>query len=972
MAYSGTGTKADPFIVDNWTDFVSVCNVDNCYIKWADSDEKVIDKVIITQSIDCGEYGFKFIDFNGWTFGEIVVDFQQHSSFNDNCIFSGQFLLNDPTICNWNIDKISFNYYDILLVENNRSTMFNCYFSEITYPEAAADSAFWTKKGQEVSLFPDSYNCTFKFVTRGRNYVIPSLRLFNCNLEIDYKSNLDTVADKNYNAIFYSGGVLSNCNVFGKIDLTQGSGSFQLKHWISNPSEPHLDVYPLYIENSIINLNIISDSISIVKDVNNHYPFEYTKSFFTTNNGNYYSVLNRIIPDEMRCFTADIKNIDFLISKGFSVKKDDNYRNNQYYNSDNINDWEWRQNPVVNNGYVFIPFWFYPLSPAPQPAEPVDENPYITVYDMETPQNGFNNHGLGILRPTQCPVVEELNGEYTINMIHPLDEEKMWQTLLEMNIVKVLGQLFVIQRVDEVQRGGSGYISVYAEHISYILNDSWIFPPFSVMGYYGQTLIDSIMAQATDMGGDWQTRYNFDITTNINAPDDFYDWQDIKDGATPYEMLLGSNGFIAKLGGELYRDNFTISIRDRMQGAQDNAFEMAIGYNLTGIKRTVDLSTFCTYFRGYDVSDGNYDTWFAVSWDPSTLPRAYPRNIVRSQNFTYDNPETAFGQLERDTMAFFNANCAPLISYELTVHDLKNNPDFKMFSNNYRYKVGDKGRVWDERLKAWITLEITKTQKNGITGECEKVIIGTQRSFTRPTGYYPIIPPMVIPSANKILEGVTPLSFYSNGDDLVDYTIFGNAGGVGKMSDNLHHGGINYGFYNPSNGQYSESTSWISSNEAIEVEPDTTYTFSLQYKPVDLLGLFVIEYDENGEYITSSYGNTSASITSYTFTTTSTTKYIRCETTGIGSYGVSDFGDFNLNEGSAQLPYEPYGCMITVIVSDGTRTQTVQITANEPLDEGESISMSESGTAIPTYEGLCSIDVVATVQPRIRITYKEG
>lgn len=959
MAYTGTGTKSDPFIVDNWTDFVSVCNVANAYIKWADRAVKTVPSITISNSINSQ---FTFVDFNGWTFEKIIIDLPGeewvYRVFIDT---SG----GDITVCNWTVKRLELKNFDVEFFIDERDIFYSCYFEEIIYPEVPEHSYF-QREGIDRPLFSHAYYCYFKFVLRGCSMIVPSINCYYCIEEIDYKSLPDTVPLENQ-SLFNHVRFYNSC-ITGKIDFSDSSGEYNL---FSN-------YQIINISRCVLNLQIIGSSN--VQITQKHNPSTYGNGLFVLNNGDYYDQLKDIVPQEYGCFLNDIKNIDYLISKGFGAKKDDNFRNAQYNDyinltkdeKRNLGDWTWRQHPVVNQGIVFLPFWFYPLSPAPQPAEPVEETPYITVYDMATKQNDFNNHGLGVLQPTQCRIIEELNGEYTVSMVHPIDEEGMWQTLLEMNIIKDLGQLFVIQRVDEVQRGGSGYISLYAEHISYTLNDLWIFPPFSVMGYYGQTLIDSIMAQATDMGGDWQTRYNFAITTNINAPDDFYDWGEMKDGATPYEMLLGSNGFIAKLGGELYRDNFTLSIQDRMQGAQDNAFEMAIGYNLTGIKRTVDLSTFCTYFRGYDVSDGNYETWFAVSWDPSTLPRAYPRNVVRSQNFTYEHPETAFGQLERDTMAFFNANCAPLISYELNIIDLKRNPDFKMFTNNYRYKVGDKGRVWDERLQTWLELEITRTEKDGITGDCSKVVVGTQRSFTRPTGYNPIIPPMVIPSANKTIEGLSPLAFYSNGDPLVDYTIFGDAGGVGEMSNNLHYGGIDYGFYNPSNGQFSPSSSWIASNELIKIEPDTTYTFSLQYKPVDLLGLFVIEYDDNGNYITSSYGNTSASVTSYTFTTSATTKFIRCEITGIGSYGVSDFGDFNLNEGSTQLPYEPYGCMITVTISDGTHTQTIQITANEPLEEGDSISMSEAGTVIPTYEGLCSIDVLATVQPRIRITYKEG
>ena len=66
---TGTGTQTDPFIVDNWADF---CTIDTSsteiYVKWADSENKVIDFNSIQPE------GFTEVikmpanvDFNGWT-----------------------------------------------------------------------------------------------------------------------------------------------------------------------------------------------------------------------------------------------------------------------------------------------------------------------------------------------------------------------------------------------------------------------------------------------------------------------------------------------------------------------------------------------------------------------------------------------------------------------------------------------------------------------------------------------------------------------------------------------------------------------------------------------------------------------------------------------------------------------------------------------------------------------------------------
>lgn len=68
MAASGTGTAADPYVVDNWTDFLTVCNIStSTYVKWADSENKVVD------FNDINPRGFTNtietkgnIDFNSW------------------------------------------------------------------------------------------------------------------------------------------------------------------------------------------------------------------------------------------------------------------------------------------------------------------------------------------------------------------------------------------------------------------------------------------------------------------------------------------------------------------------------------------------------------------------------------------------------------------------------------------------------------------------------------------------------------------------------------------------------------------------------------------------------------------------------------------------------------------------------------------------------------------------------------------
>ena len=66
-----------------------------------------------------------------------------------------------------------------------------------------------------------------------------------------------------------------------------------------------------------------------------------------------------------------------------------------------------------------------------------------------------------------------------------------------------------------------------------------------------------------------------------------------------------------------------------------------------------------------------------------------------------------------------------------------------------------------------------------------------------------------------------------------------------------------------------------------------------------------------------------------------------------------------LEQGATLSAYEPYGYKIP-IVCGGT---TTNIYLDEPLNEGESISMSDTGVSIPTINGTNILTVDTAVQP---------
>ena len=971
-------------IVYSWAQMCDAISGGATNIKFADDGSKYIEYVNITETINAS--GALTIDFNGWTIEEIEI-----SRFTGNykTLFSQSSTVKNLTVNHLNLFKTA--PVDMFLFEK----VYSSYFYDIWWESHDSVYTGWGEKAG-TNLFYQCYDCIVRmrsqdYAPRHPMYIsnrghLSGYDWYNCEIKIDYKwtksrtsrkSLFGWVQDSSYLQDVDMFG-LDNCYVYGKIDISEGTGTWQ---GTSNNCYLYAETSIFNIEyhlgnNTLENFKIMTPRPSTVtawSDIPK-------KTLFVVNNGDAMQtfetalvVVNWItiqgkVANVVSTLKADLKNKDWLNDIAFNFIDDDDFRYPQYHGKVTPQEyWVWRKSDVVNNAIPFLPFWFYPIYTPPPYYGDVPEGEYICIYDLTTKQDEFSGHGLAVLRPSSCRIVEELNGSYNLTLTHPRDKEGKWQYILEMNIIKALGQLFVIQRVDEVLTGNSYTVTAYAEHITYTLNDKWIFPPVTIAGYTGTSLMNSILNQATDMGGDWQTNYTFSVSSDINAPDDFQDWYEMPDGVTPYEMLLGSQGFIAKLGGEIYRDNFQMIINERMYGAQDDAFELAIGYNLTGIKRTVDLTTFVTYLRCYDVSDGEYGTWWAVSWDPSTLPRAYPRNVVRSKNFTYDHEEYKEGQLERDGDAFWNQNCAPLITYELTVKDLKNAPEYKEFANNYRFKVGDKGKVWDERLQAWADVEITRTEKDGITGETVKVIIGSQRSFTRPNSYNPITPVRI--NADKVLEGLPPLTFMSDGGNLKHFTIYGKTEvievegqteyiGVGDQhhySTGIPAERMRYDLNDgtPYPRPY-EGDNWAEKEKIPVISGLGYYVSALTVSEEPVAGILqVLFYDKNDNYV--GYQAASSNVESLFFTVPSTATQCMPQ-----MYYPEEITKFDI-----------YNITVPIVLSQ-FEDKTTYIPIGRPLYDGMVWELTGNiGLEIETWSGENTLTIPTRVIPRVKLTYKE-
>jgi len=358
------------------------------------------------------------------------------------------------------------------------------------------------------------------------------------------------------------------------------------------------------------------------------------------------------------------------------------------------------------------------------PATEQDE--YITVHDMATAQDDFDNNGLAILMPTVCEITEELNGAYELTLTHPIDDTGKWKHLLELNIVKARGQLFrIYQKQTKLNSDGARERTVYARHIFYDLNDR-VLENVTVEDKSGHAFITCVMTHTfdTDPEGHY-TLYNYTYTSDVEdkATSEF-------DAVSPVAALMGEdNCFINRFGGELLRDNFYFSINKRRESSVDHAECIRYGVDMLEIEETVDYTDICTYLKSWD----NFGNGWFVSYVPNVRLAHDCCKVVR---FNYDSYDGAMQQLMKDGQNYFNSVCVPKVTYRVVFANLKNVEMYKDFINLQHYAVGDTVDIYCEELDITTNQKVVKKTVDAITGDTISIELGMSRaSLTRRDKY---------------------------------------------------------------------------------------------------------------------------------------------------------------------------------------------------------------------------------------------
>lgn len=216
------------------------------------------------------------------------------------------------------------------------------------------------------------------------------------------------------------------------------------------------------------------------------------------------------------------------------------------------------------------------------------------------------------------------------------------------------------------------------------------------------------------------------------------------------------------------------------------------------------------------------------------------------------------------------------------------------------------------------------------------------------------------------LTSIPPLMFVSNGENLVDYRIDGASGGVGDRTENLFNKNNVVKDILQDEGQYMSGVDCVMF--VIDVRNVSVISFQTTVGTERCRSTFSVEYPAIGVSYTISGQNT------FLNRDGESGKITRSVPVGANYLGVQVFrnssgydesiiysaiNSFIACSGTDIGAYEPYGYKIPVTCG-GT---TTNIYLDEPLEENESISMSDTGLLIPTINGSNTLSIDTTIQP---------
>ena len=307
----------------------------------------------------------------------------------------------------------------------------------------------------------------------------------------------------------------------------------------------------------------------------------------------------------------------------------------------------------------------------------------------------YEKNGDLVLFPSLCEITQILNGSWMLELELPISGNN--HLLVKENCVisapapNGTTQLF---RIYEVVRNET-YIIAYAMPIFMQAAYDCFLTDVRPTNKTGQQALDILMA-GTQYSG------TSDITSVNTA---YYI------NKTLIEALQSDddNSFLNRWGGEVYYNNFQITINERI-GA-DNGMKAKFGWNLAGIQQRVNMQNVVTRivpiaYNGYALPSPGYVDSPKINDYPFVRVRVIKYDDIRLQEDVTGTDMEGYATLaelqqaltERAQAEFESGIDLPEISYTVNIVDLSKTEQYKDVYNLVKVNLGDTVHCENERL----------------------------------------------------------------------------------------------------------------------------------------------------------------------------------------------------------------------------------------------------------------------------------
>lgn len=351
----------------------------------------------------------------------------------------------------------------------------------------------------------------------------------------------------------------------------------------------------------------------------------------------------------------------------------------------------------------------------------------------------YTKNGNVVLMPTECIAKAEIGGQWSLKLIHPIDEGGRWTFLSEEAVIKAPAyngaQLWRIRHREK----DDFEVAVECEPIFFdSMQDCFLVDvrPTNKTGTQALALMLT------------NNKYSAvsDITATSTA---YYEYKNLM------EALQGNddNAFVKRWGGELAFDNFTVWAMTAL--GSDNGVRIFYGKNVEAIKETVDMTEVVTRVypvgyngRRYTGGSGYVDSPLLSNYPTvKTASREY-RNIMLAS----DAPESASDDpanvicndqaaLNTALAAAVNAEYSagldkPAVTLVVDMVDLRNAQEYQEYSDLEAVSLGDTVHLYHSRLGITSEERVIAIEYDSITQSTKKITLGVKEYnyFNQVTG----------------------------------------------------------------------------------------------------------------------------------------------------------------------------------------------------------------------------------------------